>query len=104
MNPKPKLLKKRRIVAFRVPETYVFDAVRGYQGADKVYNAFRIKVGTIPKDAKLVWVKFDHTKHDAYFCIEHPSFPEYTPGTFCQELPIDLEEYPVQRLDKKKKK
>jgi hypothetical protein len=89
------LPQKRRLRAFRMPENYVYDALRGYQGSEDRFNIFRVKLGTIPLDARLVWITFDHTKHCAYVCVEHPSFPEYTPGTICEEIPIVLEEFEV---------
>lgn len=105
VNPPPSRLPfgsregtKRHLKALRMPENYVYDAIRGYQGNEGVFNIFRVRPGLIPLDAKLVWITFDHTKHCAYVCIEHPSFPEYVPGKFCEEIPIELEELGVQRL------
>lgn len=95
--PHPVVKPLRRLKAFRLPENYVYDALRGYQGDADKFSIFRIRLGTIPLDAKLVFIKFDHTKHDAYICIEHPSFPEYRPGALCEEIKIELEVIEVAR-------
>ena len=88
---------KRRLMAFRVPEDYAYDAIRGYQGDAETFNCFRIRLGLIPSDAKLVWMVFEHPKHNCYVIVEHPSFPEYTPGTDCPLIKIELEEFGVSK-------
>lgn len=88
---------KRRLKAFRIPLNYLVDAVIGYQGKAEKFNAFRIKPGLIPEGFTLAWVAIEHSKQNAYIVIEHPSFPEYTMGTTCEEIAIQLEEFEVQK-------
>lgn len=103
-NPPPHILperlrakKKRRIKAFRVTEDFAYDMIRGYQLDADAFKICRIRPGLIPLDAKLVWIDFDHTKHCVYACIEHESYPEYQPGTTCDEIPIEVEEIEVRK-------
>ena len=93
---------KKRLKAFRVPMTYAVDAIIGYQGSADQFSIYRIKPGTIPEGFTVSFVTFDHTKQSAYIVLEHPSFPEYEPGTLCEEIePIELEEIPVeQKVDR----
>jgi hypothetical protein len=87
---------KKRLKAFRVPISYAVDSAIGYQRAEDQFSIFRIRPGTIPEGFQVSHVAVEYAKQSLYIVLEHPSFPEYEPGTLCAEItPIELEQVPV---------
>jgi hypothetical protein len=95
LPPHPVAQPLRRCKAFAVPQSYVYDAIRGYQLNDPQFSIYRIKPGLIPLDAKMIFIDFNPRKHEFYFVLEHESFDEYQQGTPCPEIPIEIEAVPV---------